>query len=92
MIINIFTSRHCFCRHIRQQCFSQSAYQDHVVPYRCRSRQFFGMQRIPCPNFRNLLEKFLWNKRTLYKLSVAAETLYFPLQSWHRFENRKFGT
>jgi len=58
----------------------------------CPTRQFLEYKGYFAQIFLNLPQTILCNKRSPYKLSVVAGTLYFPLSSCHRLENRKFGT
>jgi len=39
-----------------------------------------------------LLEKLFCDNLFPFKFSVAVDTFYFPLPSWHRLKNRKVGT
>ena len=53
-----------------------------------KSRQFFGVQSIFCPNFPSFARKLLCDKCYPYKLTVAVDIL-FSL-SCHRLKNIKF--
>ena len=52
--------------------------------HRCKSRYFFGVQRMSCPNIPNLPEKPSCAKLSLCKLSAAVATLCFHLPCCHR--------
>ena len=75
--------------HTIKDCPPQTFLANSVPGRRCRSRQFFGLQRIFCLTFP---EKLLCDKLSLYKFSLAVGTFHFHLPCYHRNKNRKLGT